>query len=179
MKELIQLKVPSCKVIISTSIKRHDSKKASIAANDVVQQLQLTATVNTIGLSFNKHISKLCSKAAMQLNAICRLAKFMGSKEKIAMINSFVYSNFNYCPLVWHFCTCESSQKMEKIKKCCLRLVLYDSKSDYGHLIQKNGTTTMEIKKLRTSVTELFKTISNINPSYMKNMFTLKKKKKI
>ena len=95
------------------------------------------------------------------------------------MINSFVYSNFNYCPLVWHFCTCESSQKMEKIKKCCLRLVLYDSKSDYGHLIQKNGTTTMEIKKLRTSVTELFKTISNINPSYMKNMFTLKTNAKI
>ena len=47
-------------------------------------------------LSLNQHISKLYSKAAMQLNAICRLAKFMGSKEKIAMINSFVYSNFNY-----------------------------------------------------------------------------------
>ena len=47
-------------------------------------------------LSLNQHISKLYSKAAMQLNTICRLAKFMGSKEKIAMLNSFVYSNFNY-----------------------------------------------------------------------------------
>ena len=51
-------------------------------------------------LSFNQHTSKLCSKAAMQLNAICRLAKFMGNKEIIAMINSFVYSNFNYCPRI-------------------------------------------------------------------------------
>ena len=47
-------------------------------------------------LRFNQHISKLCSKAAMQLNAICRLAKFMGNNEKIAMINSFVYFNYNY-----------------------------------------------------------------------------------
>ena len=59
-------------------------------------------------LTFNQHISKLCSKAAMSLNAICRLPKFMGNKEKIAMINHFVYSNFNYCPLVWHFYSCES-----------------------------------------------------------------------
>ena len=32
-------------------------------------------------LSFNQHISKLCSKAAMQLNAVCRLTKFMGNKD--------------------------------------------------------------------------------------------------
>ena len=69
-------------------------------------EIETTKSVKLIGieidnqLSFNQHISKLCSKAAMQLNAICRLAKFMGNKEKIAMINSFVYSNFNICPLV-------------------------------------------------------------------------------
>ena len=51
-------------------------------------------------LNFNQHIPKLYSKAAMQLSAICRLTKFMGNTEKIAMINSFVYSNFNYCPLI-------------------------------------------------------------------------------
>ena len=39
-------------------------------------------------LSFNQHISKLYSKSAMQLNAICRSAKFMGNKDKIAMMNS-------------------------------------------------------------------------------------------
>ena len=33
-------------------------------------------------LSFNQHISTLCSKTAMQLNAICRLEKLKGNKEK-------------------------------------------------------------------------------------------------
>ena len=59
-------------------------------------EIETTKSVKLLGieidnqLSFNQHISKLCSKAAMQLNAICRLAKFMGNNEKIAMKNSFV-----------------------------------------------------------------------------------------
>ena len=116
----------------------------------------------------------MCSKAAMQLNVICRLAKFMKNKEKAAMINSFVYSNFNYCPLAWHFCSCESLQKTEKVQNRCLRLGLDDYESDYGNLIKKNVTTTAEMKRLRTLANEIFKTINNMNPSYMKNIVTPK-----
>ena len=87
---------------------------------------------------------KLCSKAVMQPNAICRLAIFIGINEKITMINSFVYSSFNKCPFFWHFCSCEFSKKIEKI-------VLDDYESNYGNLIKKNGTTTMKIMRLRTS----------------------------
>ena len=61
--------------------------------------METTKSVKLLGkeidnkLSFNQHISKLCSKAAMQLNAIYGLTKFMGNNEKIAIINSFVYSS--------------------------------------------------------------------------------------
>ena len=72
------------------------------------------------------------------------------------MIYSFIYSNFNYCLLVWHFCSCESSEKRGKIQKRCLRLVLDDYESDYGNLIKKNGTTTMEMKRLRTLANDFF-----------------------
>ena len=83
------------------------------------------------------------------------------------------------CPLVCDFCSCESSQKIEKIQKQCLRLVLDNCEGDDGNLIKKNGNTTMEIKRLRTLATEIFKTINNINPSYMKNIFTPKTNTKI
>ena len=145
-------------------------------------EIETNKSVKLLGIdidnqqNFNQHISNLCSKAAMQLNTICRLVKFMGSKEKMSMINNFAYSSSNSSPL---FCSCESSQKIEKIRKCCRRLVLDDCESGYGNLIQKNGTTTMEIKRLRTLTTEIFKTISNINPSCMKNIFTPKTNAKI
>ena len=56
----------------------------------------------------------LCSEAAMQLNALGRLQKYMGKPEEVPSVNSFIYANFNYCPLVWHFSTCESIRKIEK-----------------------------------------------------------------
>ena len=65
------------------------------------------------------------------------------------MINSYAYSNFNFYPLVWDFCSCESSQKSEKIQKRWPRLVLDDYESDHGNLIRKDGTTAIEIKRLR------------------------------
>ena len=47
-------------------------------------------------LSFDEHVSSLCKKANNQLNAISRLHKYLGFKEKEVLINSFVYANFNY-----------------------------------------------------------------------------------
>ena len=49
--------------------------------------------------------------------------------EKEAIISSFILSNFNYCPLVWHFSSCESIRKIEKIQKRCLRIILNDYKA--------------------------------------------------
>ena len=55
-------------------------------------------------LSFDEHVSSLCKKASNQLNAKSRLYRYLGFKEKEVLINSFVYANFNYCPLIWYFC---------------------------------------------------------------------------
>ena len=30
--------------------------------------------------------------------------------------NSFAYANFNYCPLIWQFCSAKSVRKIEKIQ---------------------------------------------------------------
>ena len=86
-------------------------------------------------LRFDQHISTLCFKAAVQLNALGRLQKYMGKPEKFAIVNSFIYANFNYWPWVLHFSTCESIRKIEKIQKRCLRIVFNDYNSDYDVLL--------------------------------------------
>ena len=72
-------------------------------------------------IKFNKHILTLCFKAAMQLNALSRLQKYMLEKE--AIINSFLFSNFSYFPLVRHFRSFEGIRKIEKIQKRCFRII--------------------------------------------------------
>ena len=47
-------------------------------------------------LDFDPHISNICKKAATQLNVFKRLKAFIGFREKQILVQSFVYSNFNY-----------------------------------------------------------------------------------
>ena len=90
-------------------------------------------------LNFDEHITKLCKKASSQLNALFRL-KFVLTKEaKNVLIQSFIFSNFNYCPLVWHFSSSKSLLKIENIQKRALRFLLDDNDSTYEELLVKSN----------------------------------------
>ena len=91
-----------------------------------------------------------------------------------AIISSFIYANFNYCPLVWYFCSCKSSSKVEQIQKRCLRIILDGFTSDYETLLEKGNNSTTNLKRMKILATKIFKTIYNLNPSLMKDIFTSK-----
>ena len=42
------------------------------------------------------------------------------------IFHSFVLSNFNFCPLSWHFCSEANTKKIEKIQERALRFVYND-----------------------------------------------------
>ena len=92
----------------------------------------------------------------MQLNVLGRPQKYMRKPEKVAIVNSFIYANFNYYPLVWHFSSCKSIRKIEKIQKRYLRIVLDDYDNDYDVLLRKSEKVTMEIMRLRVLAIEIF-----------------------
>ena len=54
-------------------------------------------------VNFKLHISKIFKSAANQLNVLIRLKQFLSFNAKEVLINSYIISNFNYCPLVWIF----------------------------------------------------------------------------
>ena len=107
-------------------------------------------------LNFDTHIAKLSYKTTAQLNAVSRLNRHLGKSEKTAVVNSFIYANLYYCSLVWHFCSCTSTKKIEKIQKRWLRILLDDYESYYDALFEKNGKSMMEIKWLRILAIKLF-----------------------
>ena len=125
-------------------------------------------------LNFEKHISDLCNRSAGQLNALSRLKTYLGFDERKVLVNSFIYANFNYCPLVWHFCSKKSLNKIENIQKRALRFLHNDYESDYKTLLKKSGNCTMEVRRLRTLALEIFKTLHNQNPIFMKKLFEKK-----
>ena len=98
----------------------------------------------------------------------------MGKEQKEALISTLIFSNFNYCPLVWHFCLCKSSQKIEKIQLPCLRIIYNDYSSDYQTLLNRSENSSMEIKRVRNLALEILKMINDLNLSFMKSIFSAK-----
>ena len=131
--------------------------------------IKLEDTVKLLGvtldneLNFDTHISNLCKKAATQLNILKRLRSFIGFEQKKVLVQSFVYSNFNYCPLVWYFSSMKSLQKIEKLQERALRFLYNDSKSSYNDLLQKSGRCTMQ---------EIYKTMKSKSVIYEKFLQT-------
>ena len=77
-------------------------------------------------LNFNLDITNICSSTENQLNALIRLKRFLGFKEKRILMNSYFMANFNYCPLVWIFSSASSLKKIENLKKKALRFLYND-----------------------------------------------------
>ena len=73
----------------------------------------------------------------------------MGFKGKEVLLNSFILSNFNSCPLVWDFCSSKSLKKIEKIQERALRILYNEPTSDYNQLLNKSSKAS--IYKSKTS----------------------------
>ena len=83
-----------------------------------------------------------------------------------------MYSNFNYCPLVLYFSSSKLLQKIERIQECVLRFLCNDHKSSYDDLLTRSKKCTMQVAHQRTLSVEIFKTIKNLNPSFMQSIFS-------
>ena len=94
-----------------------------------------------------------------------------GFYGKRSALSSFVLSNVNSCPLVWHYRFSKSLKKNEKIQERALRILYHDSTSNYKELLNKSSKVSMEEKRLRNFSLEISKTFNQLSLEYMKEIF--------
>ena len=117
--------------------------------------LQSEPSVKVLGviiddrLQYSEHISACCSKSARQLNALSRISRNINFKSKSIFYNSFIASNFNYCPLVWHFCGTANINKLDKLQERSLRILYNDFDLPIQSLIDKSGQGTLLSHRLK------------------------------
>ena len=60
---------------------------------------------NDRNLSFKKHITNLCISAKSKLKALQRIRKYLTLDQTKMIADAFIYSQFNYCIIIWVFCS--------------------------------------------------------------------------
>ena len=123
-------------------------------------------------MNLSNHISACCSKTARQLNALARIVKYIDIGSPKTIYNSFILSNFNYCPLMWHFCGKTNNDKLEKIPERALRILYQDHNSSNDDLLKTAGTSTLLIQRLRLMILTVFKSLNSLNPPCLNGIFT-------
>ncbi len=122
----------------------------------------------------NLSLINICKKAARQINILYRFSGIFDINEREVIRNTFILANFNYCPLVWHFCVKSSTRKIEKTQERALRFLLNNKTSSYALLLTTSNSTTLHIRRIKAIACEVVKSLNDLNPSFMKEMFKKK-----
>ena len=105
------------------------------------------------------------------MGTLSRLLNHLSDSQKRSIFNSLIKSQFNYCPLIWMFCSRTSNNMINKIHERALRLILNDHTSDFDTLLQNNNDTCNHHRNIQTLMIEIYKMKNNLNPPIMDNMF--------
>ena len=121
-------------MLISSNVQKDNDFHIEVRDNDITA----TTTIKIFGihidskLNFNNYTAFLCTKTSGQLNVLQRMRVSLDYVSRMAIYNSFVTSNFNYCPVVWMFTSKSSLNKLKNIQKRALRFVWNGFVSHYS-----------------------------------------------
>jgi hypothetical protein len=123
-----------------------DLKGSKIKCEEHVKLLGVTIDYE---LNFDKHISEICKKkSARQLNVLKRIGRYLNKLGRLTIYYSFILSNFNYCPVTWHFCSEKNIKKMEKIQERALRFIYNDYVLNYEELLEKSKMPSLKVRRV-------------------------------
>ena len=125
-------------------------------------------------LNFNDHVKGLCAKANNKVSAMMRLRHLLSTEQKLTLFNSFVSSQFGYCPLIWMFHGKSSNDAVNRVHRRGLRAVYNDFVSDYDTLLRKGNHQMIHQVNLKKMMLKVFKCIHNDGPALLNGMFTPK-----
>ena len=133
-----------------------------------VPEVKLLGVTFDSKLTFTKHINNLCIKAGRHINALSRLSNVLSKDSKQQLFQTFILSNFNFCPVVWHFCGIAELKQIEKVQKRALKIIYNDFTNSYVNLRENANRPLMYVDRLRYIVIEIFKIYHGMSPIYLK-----------
>ena len=108
-------------------------------------------------------------KGKPKLNAHSRLSNYTDPVKLKLLMDAFINSQFNYCPLVCMFHDRTINSKVSKIRERALQIVCKDSGNYFVNNV--NSSVTTHRRNLQLLMLEIFKTKNDLIPTFMKDIF--------
>ena len=165
----MKLNTDKCQLLLNSQ-EPNSLKIGDLLINNSLSEKLLGITFDC-KLKFKKHIKDICQKVSQKINALARLAPYMGTTKKRIIMNTFFKSQFNYCPLVWMCCNRSLNTKINRLHERCLRIVYNDKKSNFNELLVKDGSVSIHHQNLQKLAVEMFKVSRGLSPEIVNELF--------
>ena len=80
----------------------------------------------------------MCKKAGNKLNALTRMTNILNHFRKNTLVKLFIKGQFNYCPLLWMFCSRSSNNLINKTHEMALSLTSEINDIPFNELLSIN-----------------------------------------
>jgi len=124
-------------------------------------------------LNFNIHTNSICKKVSQQINASMRININLDMHSRLAIYNSFIVSNFNYCNNIWLFSNKSGLSKLDKANERAIRFIYNDKKTPYDTLLNEKGHLDIFRLCYKGLCTTMYKIWNGISPPYLTSLFQI------
>ena len=122
-------------------------------------------------LSFFPHVVKICGRALAKIKTLMRIRNYLSQKQADLLFYSYIMSPFNYCPLVWMFCSKQANSLINATHLKALRARYNNFSSTFEELLEGSHSLTIHSKNLHLMLGEVYKTLNHLNPQIMWDSF--------
>ena len=137
-------------------------KKYEVMIANVDSQLIIeTHKVKLLGvhidsdLTFDFHITQICKKVSNKLNALSRQCAILPFQKRKLLMQAFILSQFNFCPLIWMCYSRKLNNKINNLHYRALKMVYNDHTSSFDELLEKDGSFTIHHRNIQYLAIEM------------------------
>ena len=165
-----KLNVKKCKLIATSC---EDEVSINIDGNNICGQKSVKLLGITIDnkLNFDEHITNICRKANLKLQALARISFFLNKTKLKTIMTAFIESQFSYCSLIWMFHSRKLNKKINRVHERSLRIVYKDYDSSFEVLLDIDNSFSIHHRNLQKLATEMFKVKNKLSPHFMHKVF--------
>ena len=136
-----------------------DIGQFSLLSSESVKLLGITIDID---LAFYPHIQDICNKASIKTKTIFRIRSFLNQDQADFLYNSFVLSNFKYCPLIWMFCSKLAHNLLNETHYRALKAKQNSFNLSYNELLKEAKCESIHVQNLQLMLVEVYKSVNNL-----------------
>ena len=138
----------------------------------VSEQEKLLGVFIDNNLSWSTHIENTLKKCNTLLYLLGRIKQYLSIPVRKIFFNAYILPHLDYCCTIWGNSSADSMDSLIKFQKRAARLILdKDLETPSAELFAERKWLTFPERVKFQKAVMMFKTMNNLNPPYIKNLF--------